>query len=80
MRDLVIEGAPQTSTSDGSLHDQSAPLVLADLDPRYAVEFEYLVSWQGPGPARTRLMRQIEVRQRKAQEAVARRSTHLPGR
>ena len=80
MRDLVIEGVPQTPPSDGLLHDQSAPLTFADADQRYAVELEYLVSWQGPGPARTRLMREIETRQRKAQEALARRPNHLPGR
>ncbi len=80
MRDLIIAGAPQTPTSDGTLHDQHAPLTLTDLDQRYAVECEYLVGWQGPGPARARLMREIEARQRKAQEALTRPSTHLPGR
>ncbi len=77
MRDLVIEGRSQTPASDGVIHDQHAPLNLADLDQRYAVEFEYLVGWQGPGPARTRLMREIEARQRKAQEALTRPSIHL---
>ncbi len=80
MRDLIIEGAPQTPTSDGLPEDQNAPLSFADADQRYAVELEYLVRWQGPGPARARLMREIEARQRKAKEALARRSTHLPGR
>ena len=80
MRDLIIEGASHTSTSDGSLHDQSGPTTFTDVDQRYAVEWEYLAGWQGPGPARTRLMREIEARQRKAQEALARRPNHLPGR
>lgn len=80
MRDLTIEGGLQIPTSDGSLHDQNAPMILADVDQCHAVESEYLVGWQGPGPARTRLLREIEVRERKAQEALARRSNHLPGR
>ncbi len=80
MRDIIVEGAPQTLTSDGSLHDQCAPMALAHGDQRYAVECEYLAGWQGPSPARARLMREIEARHRKAQEALARRSNHLPGR
>ncbi len=42
MRDLIIEGASHTPTSDGSLHDQSAPTTFTDVDQRYAVEWEYL--------------------------------------
>ena len=80
MRDIIIEGAPQAPTSDRLLHDQSARMTLADVDQRYAVECEYLVGWQGPGPARTRLIREIQARHRKAQEALARRPNHLPGR
>jgi hypothetical protein len=81
MRDIIIiEGAPQIPASDGPLHDQSTPITLADGDQRCAVECEYLVGWQGPGPARARLIREIEARHRKAQEARARRPNHLPGR
>ena len=80
MRDLIIEGAPQIPASNGSTRDQNALMTLADADQRYAVKLEYLVNWRGPGPARTRLMREIEARQQKAQEALARRSNYLPGR
>ena len=80
MRDIIIEGTPQTPAPDRPLHDPSAPMPLANSDQRYAVECEYLTGWQGPGPARTRLMREIEARHRKAQEALTRRPSHLPGR
>jgi hypothetical protein len=81
MRDIIIEGAPQTSTYDRSLHDQSAPTTLTDGDQRYAVEYEYLVGWQGPGPEKARLIREIQARDRKMKEALARRqSVRFPGR
>ncbi len=81
MRDIVIEGAPQTSISDRSRHGQSAPTTLADGDQRYAVECEYLVGWQGPGPERARLIRAVQARERKTKETLARRQgVHFPGR
>ena len=81
MRDIIIEGAPQTSTSDRSRHGQSATTTLADGDQRYAVESEYLIGWQGPGPERARLIREIQARDRKIKEALARRQgIRFPGR
>ena len=81
MRDIIIEGAPQAPTSDGSLHDQCAPMAFDDGDQRYAVECEYLIGWQGPGPERARLIREIQARDRKIKEALARRQgIRFPGR
>ncbi len=81
MRDIIIEGALQTSTSNRSLHVQSASMTLTDGDQRYAVEYEYLVGWQGPGPEKARLIREIQARDRKMKEAFARRQgIRFPGR
>ncbi len=81
MRDITVEGALQPPASDRPLHDQSAPMTLADGDQRNAVECEYLVSWQGPGPERARLIREIQARDRKIKETLARRQgVHFPGR
>ncbi len=81
MRDITIEGASQPPVSDRPLHDQSAPMTLTDGDQHYAVECEYLVGWQGPSPARARLIREIQARDRKIKETLARRQdVHFPGR
>ncbi len=81
MRDIAIEGALQTGMPEGSLHDQSIMTSVAGVDQRYAVECEYLVGWQGPGPERARLIRELQVRDRKIKEALARRQVdRFPGR
>ena len=81
MRDITVEGALQPPASDRPLHDQSAPMTLTDGDQRYAVEYEYLIGWQGPGPERARLIRAVQARDRKIKETLARRqAVHFPGR
>ncbi len=47
---------------------------LDDLDRQYALEREaVLVGWQGPSPARVRLINEVEARYRKHKAGVLRR-------